>query len=181
MTKPVLDGEVLFPSMFIQADDLKGKDWTLTIESVRKEELHMRGQAKKLPKVVLTFQRARKKMVCNVTNAETIVDLYGKEARAWIGKAITIYPTKVKFGRAMVDAIRVRGKKPTGAAASDASQLDEHTAIDDLKKLLDAAKDDAQCDELMTQFASTSPEQEDLEAAQDMVNARKAKLAGIEF
>ena len=180
MTKPLLDGEVLFPSAYIQADDLKGKDWTLTIDSVKKESLHIRGSAKSLEKVVLSFKSARKKFVCNVTNAETIVDLWGKEARTWIGKQITVYPTRVKFGRGMVDAIRIRGKRPTGPG-SDPGPLDERDALDDLKRLLATAKDDAACDELMTKFASTAPEQDFMEAAQDLVNARKARLAGIEF
>ncbi len=179
--KPVLNGEILFPSAYLQADDLKGKDWTLTIASVKKEELHVRGANKKMGKVVIGFERARKKFVCNVTNAETIVDIYGKEASAWLGKAVTLYPTKVRFGpKGMVDAIRIRGKRPTGAG-HDPTDLNQTTGLDDLKALLAAALDDSKCDEAMTQFCTTSPEQDDLEAAQDLVNARKAKLAGIEF
>lgn len=110
-SKVTLGGELMFPSDYVAAVEFKGKDVTLTIVSVKLEELVMVGGTKK-KKPVVCFAETKKKLVLNKTNADSIAVMYGGEARTWAGKRITLYPTKAKFGREMVDAIRVREVVP---------------------------------------------------------------------
>jgi hypothetical protein len=118
-----LDDELLYPSLYVCAGDLKGKDTTLTITATNAQELVLVGGAKTKRKLILTFKEAKKKMICNVTNANTLVDLYGPKAEGFIGKRITIYPTKANFKGDMVDAVRIRDKVP--AAKTPAMKPDE--------------------------------------------------------
>lgn len=109
-SKVTLDGKLMFPKDYIAAVELQGRDWTLTITGVQREDLVMQGGAKK-NKPVLTFAETKKKLVVNSTNADSIATMYGGEARTWIGKRITVFPTKTTCGRDTVDCIRVREKK----------------------------------------------------------------------
>ena len=79
-----------FPSSFLKADDLGGKQVEVTIESVTMEEL---GQgADKQQKLIIAFRGKDKKLVCNKTNANTIAGLYGDDTDAWVGQKIAIMP-----------------------------------------------------------------------------------------
>ncbi len=114
-----LGGELAFPSDYIGAADLKGKDVTLTIGPMDFQELMLVG-GKKQRKIVLEFadppatyfSKQPKKLVLNKTNGKTIAAIYGGEIRAWTGKRITLYPTKTKCGRETVDCVRVRERAP---------------------------------------------------------------------
>jgi len=110
-----LDGELMFPSNYIGAADLKGKDVTLTVENVQLDELMLVG-GKKQKKPVLYFQKTPKMLVLNKTNAKTIADLLGTEMKAWIGKRVTFYPTETKCKGKTVPCVRVREQAPTGPA-----------------------------------------------------------------
>ena len=107
------NGVLLFPSEFLAAEDLHGRDVTVTIQSLKKEPLRVRGGATKA-KLIIWFKGAQKKFVANPTNQETIRDLYGKEITKWIGKAITLYPTTCPFGPKTVNCTRIRDKAPSG-------------------------------------------------------------------
>lgn len=110
-SKVTLDGSLMFPSDYVAAVEFKGKDWTLTINSVKVEQLVMVGGAKKT-KPVISFSETKKKLVLNKTNADSIASMYGAEASKWVGKRITLYPAKALFGNQTVDAIRIREKEP---------------------------------------------------------------------
>lgn len=109
--KVTLGDELMFPSEFLCAEDLKGKDVTITIAGISKQDLKMKGGSSKR-KPVLTFERTPKKLVLNVTNADSIATLYGSKADEWVGKRITVYPTTTTFGRQTVTCIRVRERVP---------------------------------------------------------------------
>lgn len=108
-SKLTLNDELMFPSEYLAAVEFKGKDVTLTISRVEKAELQMRGGTKKV-KPILHFAETAKKLVCNVTNAESIAELYGTKAEEWVGKRVTFYPTTTPVGRKMEPCIRVREK-----------------------------------------------------------------------
>jgi hypothetical protein len=91
-----------FPSDYLRASDLQGRDVTVTIERVEFKELA--GEHKP----VLYFQNKQAGLVLNKTNGVTIVDSYGDDMNEWTGKSITLFPTKVDFQGRRVDAIRVR-------------------------------------------------------------------------
>ena len=101
--------ELMFPSDFVKAADLNGKDVTKTIKSVTIDELTMRG-GRKEKKPVIRFQDAEKKLVLNKTNATTIANMYGNATDAWIGKQITMFPTETTIWAETTDCIRIRGE-----------------------------------------------------------------------
>lgn len=117
-----IDGELAFPSRFIGAADLKGKDVTLTVADVSMEDLLLKG-GKKTRKVVIGFEKTPKLMVCNKTNAVTIADLLGSEMKGWIGKRITLYPTTTKMGPKTVSCVRVRETLPPAPHPGGGNQV----------------------------------------------------------
>lgn len=113
------DMELLFPSNYLKSCDLKGKDAVLTIKLVEMDVLTMRGGGTKT-KAIVHFAGTEKLLVCNRTNAELIAAALGtRNPQEWVGKRVTLYPTKVGFGRDMVDAIRVRDRAQAMRAARD--------------------------------------------------------------
>src|SRR5437868_6195035 len=109
-SRVTIDGELAFPSDYLAALELKGRDVTVAIAAVSNEPLQMRdGGTKK--KLVLRFEKTPKKLVCNRTNADSIARATNStEAKNWVGKKITLYPTRcLAFGE-MVDCVRVRDR-----------------------------------------------------------------------
>lgn len=99
-----------FPSNYLKAEDLNGRDVHVWIQSVEMQEI---GQGReKQNKPVLTFKGKQKQFVCNITNAKTIAKLYGDDTDDWIGKPITLCSREVEFQGDMVLAIRVSLKAP---------------------------------------------------------------------
>jgi hypothetical protein len=96
-----------FPSKFVQASDLNGREVRLTIASLSFEK--MTDQSDKL---CVYFRGTDKGLILNKTNASTIAEMYGDDTDSWIGKQITIFPTKVDFQGKRVDAIRVTFIQP---------------------------------------------------------------------
>lgn len=98
-----------FPSKYLSADDLDGREITVTIESADMEEVGQKNE----PKLVLSFRGKQKRMVVNRTNAKTIEKVLGSdETDDWIGQRIIIGPREVEFQGDMVLALRVSLKKP---------------------------------------------------------------------
>lgn len=103
-----------FPSNFLKAEDLGGKPVTLTIEAIDFDEI---GQGRdKEKKLIITFRKTDKKLICNKTNATTIGKLYGEDTDAWVGQRITIMPREVEYQGEMVWSIRVSLQKPAATA-----------------------------------------------------------------
>lgn len=97
-----------FDSDYIGAYDLEDGDKVLTIEAVGRETIFVPQSNTEETKFVLRFKEARKAMVCNRTNADTIAELHGTDADQWVGKQITLYPAKVKAFGKVQEAIRIR-------------------------------------------------------------------------
>lgn len=100
----------------------KPKDYTLTIAKVESRALKTRQAPEGKRKVTITFNGARKKMVSNSTNCETIEGMYGPDTDAWVGKRVTLYATTTSLGRKTVPCIRVRPTVPRGAAETMAER-----------------------------------------------------------
>lgn len=107
---------LLFPSLYLSAADLRGRDVTLTIDRVELEELQREGgelETKPVMRFAELERRAaadqRKRLVLNKTNMATIAGIVGDgEVRHWTGHRVTLYSARVQaFGR-WVDAIRIR-------------------------------------------------------------------------
>lgn len=110
------DFRSFFDYKWVRAWDLGGREVTVVIERVEAGILENK-QAKKRDKAPILYLRgAKKPLALNKTNAKTIAGLYGNNTDAWIGKSITIYPTRTTFGPDEVDCIRVRPQVPKGKA-----------------------------------------------------------------
>ena len=100
----------VFQSDYLKANDLNGQSVTVTIATTEMSDF--KAGKDEEPKIILSFRGAKKKFVCNKTNAGTIVGLYGDDMDNWIGKPITLVPREVNFQGKMVMAIRVSLIKP---------------------------------------------------------------------
>ena len=94
-----------FPSKWIRAADLHGRDIPLTIIRFSpEEEVANDGSTKP----VIFFHGTEKGLVLNVVNAETIAEIAGEETDLWIGQKIILFPTTTDFKGKRVDCIRIR-------------------------------------------------------------------------
>ncbi len=93
----------VFPSNYLKADDLKGRDVTLTISKWGMEKL---GEDQRL---VCHFQGKEKGLVTNRTNADRIAYYHGDDTDGWIGKQIILGTELVSFQGKTTPALRVKG------------------------------------------------------------------------
>ena len=114
-----------FPSKYLRAADLQGKDVVVTMRTVTMEQMP-EGENKP----VLYFAGKNKGLVMNVTNARRVEDMYGVETDTWAGKAITIYPTETEFRSEMRQCIRVRTERPNSTEPVVVAEP-MHEAVDD--------------------------------------------------
>ncbi len=124
--KVTLNGELAFPSEYVSAAEFKDKegkpkDYTLTIQAVGKEQVQM-SDGGKTAKMIIRFKETAKKLICNVTNADSIAQMYGTKAEAWVGKSVTFYPTQCMAFGDMVECLRVREKVPTPSTNGKAGE-----------------------------------------------------------
>jgi hypothetical protein len=103
----------------IRAYELDGREWTFEIARVVPGKVYSQEKktAKSMPMVF--FKGPKKPLGLNATNLAAIGAMYGFRAKDWIGKKVTIYPTKTTFGRKQVDCIRVRPGIPSAAVATE--------------------------------------------------------------
>jgi len=107
MSDPETHVELMFPSAYLKAADLRGKECTLKIKSCQLEEV-TRANGQKDHKGVLRFEKTDKALVLNKTNARAIKEQLGPYTDQWPGNTITIYPTTTTFGRQTVECIRIK-------------------------------------------------------------------------
>ncbi len=100
-------------SEWIKAKDLRGKDWVLEIARISDHTFPARDDQPAKQQLVLHFRGATKKLGLNTTNAHAIGEMYGPESDDWVGKTITLYPTKDRLGAKIVDCIRIRNHAMT--------------------------------------------------------------------
>ena len=97
-----------FPSNYLKAADLNNRTVKVTIDKVIFEEI---GQNRDKKPVVL-FEKVKKGMVLNKTNAKRIGKMYGEQMDNWSGKEIELYSELVPFQGEDVPSIRVRVEAP---------------------------------------------------------------------
>jgi hypothetical protein len=117
MSKEITDHyELIYPSEFVKAADLRGRDVTVRIVRVDMEMLNLPGMSRKEPKAVATMasragKTLEKRFVLNKTNLKLIAGVTGQKRVAdWKGKEITLYPTTTKCKGEIVECLRVRAK-----------------------------------------------------------------------
>jgi len=97
----------VYPSKYLKASDLQGKEITVTMDRVEEESVGQDGDTKP----VLYFQGKQKGIVLNKTNSNNIMGAYGAETDNWSGKQIVLYSTYVDFAGKSVEAIRCRAAR----------------------------------------------------------------------
>jgi hypothetical protein len=102
----------LFPNRFMKAGEFKGKDVTLKIAKILREDLE--GDKGKETKAIVSFDKTPKQLVLNKTNALCLKAMFGAEVDGWVGKRVTFYPAAIEFGDNDL-AIRVRGSPDLAA------------------------------------------------------------------
>jgi len=105
-----------FPSNYIKAADLKGRQVSVKMD---RAEYEMIGNDKKL---ILYFVGKEKGMVLNKTNASNIATLYGDDTDDWRDQEVILFEAMVDFQGKTVPAIRIKGPvktKPVRQASAD--------------------------------------------------------------
>lgn len=82
----------LYPGRFLKAGELKGRQVTLTIKEIRREELH--GEKGPEMKATMVFEETEKQLVACKTNGLCLKAMFGATLANWVGKRVTIFPTK---------------------------------------------------------------------------------------
>jgi hypothetical protein len=104
-----------YPSNYLRAADLGGKEVDVTIDRITAEEFEQDG--KKRTKPVIHFRNAGiKPLVSNKTNSLLIATAVGSEDYTmWTGKQVRLYPELVSFKGKVSEAIRVKRTPPPTA------------------------------------------------------------------
>lgn len=109
-----------FPSNYLKASDLQGRQPQVTISGYKMETI---GDDQK---PVVYFQGKEKGLVLNKTNANNIAAAYGDDMDDWQGKSVVLFSAWVDFQGKSVEAIRVRMPKPgEGNGAKPAARQPE--------------------------------------------------------
>lgn len=118
-----MDFAKLFPGRFIKSADFEGKDVTLTVKSVKAEEIDDKAKA------IMRFEETKRELVLNRTNAEAIALCFGRNIEDWVGKRVTFYSATIKdpFGEGDISATRVRGSPDITKPASATVQRGRKT------------------------------------------------------
>lgn len=92
----------VYPSKYLKADDLQGREVRVTMQSVEMEKI---GDDMK---PVLYFKGATKGVVLNKTNNGTIAAAYGWESDDWVDQPLILFSVMVDFQGKVAPAIRCR-------------------------------------------------------------------------
>ena len=100
-----------FEGAFLDASDIMGlgKNITLTICEVVPPNTEKDATKKMIDKPILQFEKAKKRLILNKTNAKVISMAHGNKASQWTGKSITLTVRWLReaFGQSNVPVIRV--------------------------------------------------------------------------
>ena len=86
---PPVDWDEMYPGRFIKAADFKGRVVTVTVESVKIEELI--GDKGPQIKGLLSFVGKDKSLALNKTNGICIKSMFGRRVQQWVGKRISLF------------------------------------------------------------------------------------------
>lgn len=94
-----------FPSRWLKAADLKGKEPVVVISAVKREAVG----SKQDMKPCVYFKNVQKALVLNKTNANRITQIAGSGiTEDWIGVSVKLYSTQVEYQGELTDAIRIK-------------------------------------------------------------------------
>ena len=92
----------LYPDKWIRPAHLQGHEVLVKIITASVEEFHQKDNSLK-PAVVLSFERAQRRMICNKTQATALALLLGSTAFAdWVGRTVCLAPATAPSGKATI-------------------------------------------------------------------------------
>jgi hypothetical protein len=91
-----------FPSRYLKATDIKGKELNLKISACEEEEV---GEG---TKPVLYFVGKEKGVVLNRTNADILAEAYGDDTDGWKNKPVVLATHRVAYKGEMKDGFTFR-------------------------------------------------------------------------
>ena len=102
--------KLMYPSEYLNAADLQGKDVRVTIERIALEDVPGADGTKK-KKPVVYFKGAHKRLPLPKTCAKVLAGAFGNDTDEWVGKTVTVFPTEcMAFGQ-QVECVRIRNPK----------------------------------------------------------------------
>lgn len=116
---------LVYPTEYICAADLQGRDVTVKIAKVRRETLTMAGGKRDSKAVLSMTNRAGKPLGKRWVAGKTVLKqiaaaLDEPDVSRWIGQSVTIYPTTCRGARGeMMDCIRVRERARSDARTAE--------------------------------------------------------------
>lgn len=110
----------VFPSNYLKAADLQGREIPVMIDRVEMESF---GQDQK---AIVYFRNKQKGVVLNKTNAMNIAGAYGDDTDGWINQPVVLFSVWTDFQGKSVQAIRIRpGTVAAGQKAPPPPPVDE--------------------------------------------------------
>lgn len=92
----------VFPSNYLKAADLQGREIPVMIDRVEMESF---GQDQK---AIVYFRGKQKGVVLNKTNAMNIAGAYGDDTDGWVNQPVVLFSVYTDFQGKSVKAIRIR-------------------------------------------------------------------------
>jgi hypothetical protein len=112
-----------FKSNYVAADDLKGQVVACKINRIEGVKLIDDETKAEKTRPVLFFEGFKKGFLCAAKiNAFTIVEMYGEDVNAWIGKVILLYPDVCMYKGKLTKCIRVKMQTPVDGMRIDSVQ-----------------------------------------------------------
>lgn len=111
----MLDYKLGFHGAYIAAVELGDTTPTYTIARVGIEKVESMkigdddGKGKEKDRLIVFFREIPRGWLLNRTNAECLVDLWGRDAEQWVGHKVTLFSTPVRVGPKMEPGIRIKG------------------------------------------------------------------------
>ena len=102
-----------YPSKYLTAADLKGKEYTLEILGVAMEEVS-NGELKP----IMQLKGADKGLVVNKTNATNLAYMFGPETGQWTGQKVVLFATATTTPNGQ-PTMGLRVRAPTAVAPAD--------------------------------------------------------------
>jgi hypothetical protein len=97
---------------YLRAADITAQSITYTIAACREEHV---GKDRE-PKPVLYFEEQRRGLVLNITNWDTLAELFGEESDGWVGQQVTLFTTTGDYKGKTWVGIRLRKTEDDSAA-----------------------------------------------------------------
>ncbi len=127
-----MDWSVAFAGKYLKADDLQGKQFTLTIKGVKLEEIEGVDGTKK-QKVIVSFKETPKLWIVPITCGLALRAMWGRETNDWCNQQVTLFPREVDSFGEVVEAVRVAGSPSLKAPIKETIKRGKKNIVVDLK------------------------------------------------